>query len=85
MWLKEKSVSALSEFLSDAKFSTYEMNHIYALRTLHLYKIKSGYFIIDDTLKHHPLLWNGLIPQDIAILEQIEPEKIKAMKFKLAA
>jgi hypothetical protein len=29
------------------------MNHLYALRTLHLYKIKSGYFIIDDTMKHH--------------------------------
>ncbi len=25
MWLKDKSVSALSEFLSDAKISTYEM------------------------------------------------------------
>ena len=33
MWLKEKSVSALSEFLSDAKFSTAEMHHLYLLRT----------------------------------------------------
>ena len=53
MWLKEKSVSALSEFLSDAKFSTYEMQQLYLLRVLHLYKIKGGYFIIDDTMKHH--------------------------------
>ncbi len=53
MWLKEKSVSALSEFLSDAKFSTYEMQQLYLLRILHLYKIKGGYFIIDDTMLHH--------------------------------
>ena len=53
MWLKEKSVSALSEFLSDAKFSTDEMQHLYLLRTLHLYKITTGYFIIDDTMLHH--------------------------------
>jgi hypothetical protein len=53
MWLKEKSVSALSEFLSDAKLSTYEMQQLYLLRTLHLYKIKGGYFIIDDTMLHH--------------------------------
>jgi hypothetical protein len=53
MWLKEKSVSALSEFLSDAKLSTDEMQQLYQLRTLHLYKIKAGYFIIDDTMVHH--------------------------------
>jgi len=28
MWLKDKSVSALSEFLSDAKFSSNEMMHL---------------------------------------------------------
>ena len=53
MWLKEKSVSALSEFLSDAKFSTDEMQHLYLLRTMHLYNITRGYFIVDDTMLHH--------------------------------
>ena len=53
MWLKDKSVSALSEFLSDAKLSTNEMQQLYLLRVLHLYKIKDGYFLIDDTMKHH--------------------------------
>jgi hypothetical protein len=53
MWLKEKSVSALSEFLSDAKLSTYEMQQLYLLRTLHLYKTQIGYFIIDDTMLHN--------------------------------
>jgi hypothetical protein len=53
MWIKEKSVSALSEFLSDAKISTYEMQQLYQLRVLHLYKPQKGYFIVDDTMKHH--------------------------------
>ncbi len=53
MWLKEKSVSALSEFLSDAKFSTYEMQQLYFMRLFEIYKIKRGYFLIDDTIKHH--------------------------------
>ena len=53
MWLKDKSVSALSEFLSDAKISTYEMQQLYLLRMLHLYKVESGYFLIDDTMVHH--------------------------------
>ena len=53
MWLKEKSVSALSEFLSDAKFCTDEMMHLYALQILGVYNISSGYFLIDDTMKHH--------------------------------
>ena len=53
MWLKEKSVSALSEFLSDAKFSTDEMQHLYLLRTMHLYNITRGYFIVDDTMLHN--------------------------------
>jgi hypothetical protein len=35
----------LSEFLSDAKLSTDEMQQFY--------KIKEGYFIIDDTMVHH--------------------------------
>ena len=53
MWLKEKVVSTLSHFLSDAKFSTVEMQHLYILQTLHLYKVNKGYFLIDDTMKHH--------------------------------
>jgi hypothetical protein len=53
MWLKEKSVSTFSEFLSDAKISTHEMQQLYLLRTLQLYKIRSGYFLIDDTMLHH--------------------------------
>ncbi len=53
MWLKKKSITTLSEFLSDAKISTYEMQQLYLLRMLHLYKIETGYFIIDDTMVHH--------------------------------
>ncbi len=53
MWLKEKAFSTLSEFLSDAKFSTYEMQQLYFMRLFKMYKIKHGYFIIDDTIKHH--------------------------------
>jgi hypothetical protein len=53
MWLKDKAVSTLSEFLSDAKFSTFEMQRLYFLRLFKLYKIKRGYFIVDDTIKHH--------------------------------
>jgi hypothetical protein len=53
MWLGEKCVSALSHFFSHAKYSTYEMQHLYALQVMQLYKPKGGYFIIDDTMRHH--------------------------------
>lgn len=53
MWLKDKSISALSEFLSDAKFSTIEMQRLHLLNMCSTYKITRGYFIIDDTMKHH--------------------------------
>jgi len=53
MWLKEKAISTLSEFLSDSKFSTYEMQQLYIMQILSKYKIRRGYFIIDDTMKHH--------------------------------
>jgi len=53
MWLKEKCVSTLSHFLSEAKFSTKEMWHLYALQVKTVYSIKDGYFLIDDTLSHH--------------------------------
>jgi len=55
MILKEKSISALSYFLSDAKFSTVEMQELYARHAYFRHKIKQrkGYFIIDDTMMHH--------------------------------
>ena len=53
MWLEEKCVSTLSHFMSHAKFSTTEMQQLYALQVMQLYKIKRGYFIIDDTMQHH--------------------------------
>jgi hypothetical protein len=43
MWLEEKCVSPLSHFMSQAKFSTAEMQHLYILQVMHLYKIKRGY------------------------------------------
>ena len=54
--VKDKSVSALSEFLSDAKISTYEMQKLYLMNVLRKYEIKRGYFIIDDTMNHHTKL-----------------------------
>jgi hypothetical protein len=55
MFLKKKSISALSHFLSDAKFSTIEMQELYANHAYFRHKIKDckGYFIIDDTMTHH--------------------------------
>ena len=53
MWLKEKSVSALSEFLSDAKFSTDEMQMLHLLEMRDACGVTGGYFPIDDTMKRH--------------------------------
>ncbi len=53
MWLKEKAVSTLSHFFSHAKISTPELQRLYLLQTLKTYDISGGYFIIDDTMKHH--------------------------------
>ncbi len=53
MWLEEKCVSTLSYFMSHAKFSTAEMQQLYVLQVMNLYKITNGYFIIDDTMQHH--------------------------------
>jgi len=39
MWLKEKCVSTLSHFMSDAKFSTYEMQRLYIEQALFMYNI----------------------------------------------
>ena len=52
MWLQEKSVGTLSEFLSDAKFSMIEMERLHLLNMRKAYKIKGGYFLIDDAMKH---------------------------------
>ncbi len=58
MWLKKKSVSAISEFFSDSKFSFYEMNATFAQRVQDIYPLYEGggYFLIDDTMKHHTKL-----------------------------
>jgi len=53
LWLGDRCVSTLSYFFSHAKFSTNEMQHLYALQMLHLYQPKYGYYCIDDTMKHH--------------------------------
>jgi hypothetical protein len=53
MWLKERCVSALSEFLSEAKFSTLETQRLHLLNMRGTYGISGGYFIVDDTMKHH--------------------------------
>jgi hypothetical protein len=56
MWLKEKSVSTLSEFLSGAKFSTDEMQILHLLKMCDTYGVTSGYLCVDDTMKHHTKL-----------------------------
>ena len=53
LWLGDRCVSTLSHFFSHAKFSSNEMQHLYALQLIHLYKPKYGYYCIDDTMKHH--------------------------------
>ena len=53
MLLKEKSISTLSYLFSDAKFCTHEMQMLHLLHMRNTYKIKDGYFLIDDTMKHH--------------------------------
>lgn len=53
MWLHERSVSTLSEFLSDGKFSTTEMQRLHLLNLCDTYKVEDGYFLIDDTMQHH--------------------------------
>jgi len=56
LWLKEKCVSTLSYFLSDAKIDPAELQTRYAKHALKVYNIVGGYFIIDDTLNHHTRL-----------------------------
>lgn len=56
MWLKEKCVSTLSYFFSDAKIAPSELHTRYAHHALKVYHLVWGYFIIDDTLNHHTRL-----------------------------
>jgi len=55
MFLKERSISTLSYFLSDAKYSTTKMQELYASHAYFCHRIKNrnGYFIINDTMTHH--------------------------------
>jgi hypothetical protein len=57
MWLGKRSVSALSIFFSDSKFSFYDMNAAFTKRVFEIYLLKKGgYFIIDDKMEHHTKL-----------------------------
>lgn len=56
MWLKEKCVSTLSYFFSDAKIDTEEVQRRYVTHAMTISNIVCGYFIIDDTLNHHTRL-----------------------------
>lgn len=56
MWLKEKCVSTLSYFFSDAKIDTEDVQRRYVTHAMTVNSIVSGYFIIDDTLNHHTRL-----------------------------
>lgn len=56
MWLKEKCVSTLSYFFSDAKIDTDVLQTRYVKHALKVYNVVCGYFIIDDTLNHHTRL-----------------------------
>ena len=39
--------------MSDAKFSTCEMEALYALQVQRVYNLADGFYCIDDTMKHH--------------------------------
>lgn len=56
MWLKAKSVSTLSYFFNDARMSVNELHTLYAKHSLSTYDMEGGYFIVDDTMRHHTLL-----------------------------
>jgi len=53
VWLEEKCVSTLSHFMSHAKFSTAEMQHLYALQVMHLYKIKNEHRVNSSSILQH--------------------------------
>ena len=56
MWLKERAVSTLSYFFSDAKLELPELQRRYVTHALSVYKVACGYFLVDDTLQHHTKL-----------------------------
>jgi hypothetical protein len=56
MWLKERAVSTLSYFFSDAKLELPELQRRYVKHALKVYKVVCGYFLVDDTLQHHTRL-----------------------------
>ncbi len=56
MWLKERAVSTLSYFFSDAKLDLPELQRRYVTHALTVYDVVGGYFLVDDTLQHHTKL-----------------------------
>jgi len=56
MWLKERAVSTLSYFFSDAKLELPELQRRYVKHALTVYDVVCGYFLVDDTLQHHTRL-----------------------------
>ena len=56
MWLKEKCVSTLSYFLTDARIRIIEAQKLYAQHALSVYNLEGGNYLIDDTMKHHTFL-----------------------------
>jgi hypothetical protein len=56
MWLKEKCVSTLSYFFTDAKIRISEVQNLYAQHAQSLYTLEGGNYVIDDTMKHHTFL-----------------------------
>lgn len=56
MWLRERAVSTLSYFFSDAKLELPELQRRYVTHALTVYDIVCGYFLVDDTLQHHTKL-----------------------------
>jgi hypothetical protein len=56
MWLKERAVSTLSYFFSDAKLELPELQRRYVTHALTVYDVVCGYFLVDDTMQHHTRL-----------------------------
>ncbi len=85
MLLKEKCVSTLSHFLSDAEISTSEMQNLYILNALKTYQIRGGYFIIDDTMKRHSnfcrLIHGAFILFDHALMTNVKATCIVALYY----
>ena len=56
MWLKERCVSTLSYFFTDAQIRISEVQNLYAQHALSVYTLEGGNYLIDDTMKHHTFL-----------------------------